>query len=590
MEYTFADCEGDNFLNDLTVMWTLQIAQGVDGEVVVYADQPGYPSIAEGLERLHTSEKIVFHNGMKFDYWAINKLYPGTLRLEQIVDSLIIARLMNPEGRRHSLADLGEALGFPKGHFKDFSKFSEEMVTYGRQDVRILQEAWKGARKVTPFGAYYEKFKRACDLEFEVAYVISKQERHGVRFNMDKALRLEGELRQEHKDLERELQVAFPTRTFERVSEKTGKRLKDGIDVFNPGSRDQIANRLIEKYGWKPHNKSKKTGKPKMDEEVIDSLPYPEAKLLSRYLAKGKMLGQLADGEKAWIKVAEKQPDGSYRIHGAVNTLGARTLRMSHFAPNLAQASKKDLRMRELFEPDAGHKMVGADADSLELRGLGHYLQPFDGGVMIRQVHSGDKSKGTDPHTSLQKLLGLHLRDSAKTARYAHLYGCFDNKLGNIILDDARDAGKPAPKGAVGALGKAARTKMEKGIVGFESLLTNVKLAHERQGWLPSLHGCHIKSASDHSALNTLIQGSGAVIMKVAQVLLDRAIRAQGWEDRVFWLLTIHDEFQLSAPPDLADTVAKMATDAIAEAGVFLKFRCPLIGNSDIGDNWRQTH
>jgi DNA polymerase-1 len=365
----FADCEGDNFLNDLTTMWTLQIAESVDGPVEVYADQPGYKPIAEGLKVLSEAEKVVFHNGMRFDFWAINKLYPGTLRYEQIIDSLVLARMVNYSSR-HALADLGEVLGFPKGNFHDFTRFSEAMVTYGRQDVRILQEAWKGRRSpngkgwiVVPFGKFYEKYRQAADLEFEVAYVIAKQEQHGFRFDMEKALVLEADLRQESKNLERQLQSVFPTRTFPRFSDKrvdkiTGQpvRLKDGIDVFNPGSRQQIANRLIEKYGWKPRHWTKggekKAPQAKIDETVLDELDYPEAKLLARYFALDKMLGQLADGDNAWIKLARQRPDGAWYVYGAVNTLGARTTRMSHFAPNMAQVSKKDPRMREVWIAD----------------------------------------------------------------------------------------------------------------------------------------------------------------------------------------------------------------------------------------------
>lgn len=408
----FADTEGDDLVLNLKTMWTIQLAKGPTGEVIVYADQPGYPPISEALEILRNAKAIVGHNFLNYDANAINKLYPGTLDWSKVIDTLVISRLRDATASRHSLGDLGEALGYPKGDFHDFSKFSEEMVTYGRQDVRILQKAWVGARKVPPFRDFYRAFHRACNLEFATAHIISQQELHGFRFDYDKAVELEAELRVEHKEAERGLQAIFPPIVKERYSEKTGKRLKDSVEVFNPGSRDQIADRLITKYGWKP-TKFTPTKKPKVDEEVLKALKYPEAQAMASYMTLGKKLGQLSDGDNSWLKLAVQYKD-EWRIHGQVNTLGARTHRMAHFKPNVAQVDK-DARMRGLFKANHGQVLVGVDAEGLELRMLAHYLFPYDGGSYANTVHAGDKSIGTDIHTVNQKAAGLYLRDSAKT-------------------------------------------------------------------------------------------------------------------------------------------------------------------------------
>jgi DNA polymerase-1 len=580
-------------------MWTIQLSETVDGPVVVYADQPGYEPIKAALDRLKQAKKVVFHNGMKFDLFAIEKLFKGTLTRDQIVDSLIIARMVNYQGR-HSLAEIGEALGFPKIHFTDFSKFSDSMANYGAQDVRILQEAWKGKKgKVIPFGQFYTAYQQACDLEFQVAYVIAKQEQHGFRFDMDKALKLEGELRQEKMDLERELQVLFPTRTFERYSEKvvdkiTGKpkRLADGVDVFNPGSRQQIAERLIQKYGWKPRawTDGGKTAKkkPKIDETILDELPYPEAKAMSRYFALEKMLGQLADGDGAWIKVARQNKHGHWYVYGAVNTLGARTTRMAHFGPNMGQVSKKDPRMREVWLPDPGHVLVGIDAEGLELRMLAHFLALFDGGKYGEFVHSGKKEDGTDVHSINRYAAKLYLRDSAKTMIYAHNYGCGDAKLGYIVQDDAKEAGQSVPSGSASSIGKALRKKLEAGIKGLGKLIGNAKAQHNKFGWMRGLDGRKISSASAHSALNTLLQGNGSIVMKQAQVWFDREVERRGLDVR--YCATVHDEFQVSCAPEIAEEVAEIGKQSITEAGIILGVRCPLVGSADIGNNWKETH
>lgn len=623
----FADCEGDDFLDNIQRMWCLQLAEGVDGEVVVYADHPGYPSMEDGLKLLREADRVVFHNAFGFDFFAINKLFPGTLRREQIIDTLIISRLMNTTSMRHNLAELGEALGFPKGDHDDFSQFSEAMAKYGRRDVQILQEAWKGnsARNVRSFGKFYEKYHRACELEFHVAYILEKQRQHGFRFDYDRALMLETELRHEQKQIERELQEIFPPIVTPRYSEKqidkkTGKpkRLKDKVEVFNPGSRDQIAQRLIDKYGWKPIDLTP-TKKPRVDEGILEDLPYPEAHKIAQYMRLGKKLGQLADGDNAWLKLADQKPGDFYYLHGQVNSLGARTHRMSHFKPNMAQVDK-DPRMRGLFLADPDWDLVGFDADGLELRELAHFLYPYDQGRYVEIVHSGKKEDGTDIHSVNRKANGLFLRDSAKTMIYAHNYGCFDKKLGIIVVEDLKkvidalsaedptDAQKKVAKEvkdritleeaqerleslpALSRAGAELRSKIEVGIVGLGELIAKCKRQHERKGQLPGHDGRLIPSASDHSALNTLLQGNGSVVMKQALVCFEEELDRLQLLDKVGYCANVHDEVQLTCHPDITEKVAELGAWSIQRAGEVLEVRCPLVGSADIGKTWADTH
>ena len=82
------------------------------------------------------------------------------------------------------------------------------------------------------------------DLEHEVAQLIFAQEQHGFTFNRDKAEQLYTKLKARSVELEEDLQNVFKPIVKERWSTKTGKRLKDLVIVFNPSSRQHIANRL----------------------------------------------------------------------------------------------------------------------------------------------------------------------------------------------------------------------------------------------------------------------------------------------------------------------------------------------------------
>ncbi len=617
-EIVFADTEGNDLLPGLTNMWLIQLAVGIDGVVEAFADQPGYRPISEALAILKAAPKVVFHNGFGYDLFALNKLYPGTMVRGQIIDTLVISRLRNSVATRHSLHDIGEELGIKKGSHSDFSQFSPEMVTYGIQDVRILQEAWRGKGRLPPFRDFYNEYRAACELEFYVAYVMQKQNNFGFRFDYEGAQMLESEFRQESLDHERSLQEIFPPIVTERWSDKTGKRLKDSVEIFNPGSRDQISDRLIAKYGWKPDAKTP-TGKAKIDETILDDLPYEEAKAIARYMKLGKKLGMISDGANSWLKLARAYPDGSYRMHGSINPLGARTHRMSHFKPNVAQTDK-DPRMRNKFLADMGWHLVGVDAEGLELRELAHFLYPYDNGRYVEIVHSGDKSKGTDIHTMNRGAAGLFLRDSAKTMIYAHNYGCFDKKLGIIVSDDlkliitALESDEPTEaqlkivkevKGKVSLdeaksmlkavksltkTGSILRSKIEVGIVGLGELINKCKRTHKNFGAMPGHDKRWIPSASDHSALNTLLQGNGSIVMKKAIEVFDREMEQLQLLDKIGYCANVHDEYQITAHPDVSTKVAEVGKWAITRAGELLELRCPLVGDANIGLNWAETH
>jgi DNA polymerase-1 len=566
-------------------IWTIQLGTPDGEEVDIYADAPGFRPLSEAVSRLKAADQVVIHNGMRFDIHAINLIFPGTLRPEQVYDSLVVARLLNPAEKRNTLGDWGQRLGVAKGEYGgDFSRLDDELITYARQDIVTLRAVYRHQREIL---AKWD-WQFAVWLENLFAYVISLQEQTGFELDMPLVSDLIGKLRQEQHDIEKELQKVFPPITHERWSEKTGKRLKDKVEVFNPGSGQQIARRL-KSLGWKP-KKFTDTGIPATDEKVLSALPYPEAKPLLRYQRIQKMLGQI-EGDKGWLKHLNT---ATCRVHGAVNTMGTATGRCSHFAPNMANVDKKDKRMRQAWKSRAGMKLVGVDAEGLEFRMLAHYVAPRDGGVTIERVVNGKKEDGTDIHSANMKAAGLFVRDvGPKRGIYALMYGASDSKLGEIVLLDAKEGGQPRPKGNQKDLGAKLRRDLGKGTVGLDKLIDAVSSKAKAQKFIKGIDGRKIFIRSSHSAFNFLLQGGGAIAMKLALVIFHfERVPKLGWVyGRDFaYVANVHDEVQSEVRPELAEEYGRELADCIREAGVRLGIRCPLAGSFDIGNNWKETH
>ena len=572
MTTLIADIETDGFLHQLTLCHCLAIKDTTEDVVTIYADHEGYRPIHEGLSRLSRADCVVFHNGIGFDIPAIARLY-GTRIIDysKVFDTLVGSRLKDSTRRGHAIKDYGREMGEEKLNYSDFTKFTDEMAEYCKVDVKITQYVYDKTKSVKDSDAY--------KLEADFVRVLQLQEEHGFRLDLDKANDLCSELRQEISTLEEELQNLWPSKTIERWSEKTGKRLKDKVEVFNPGSRKMIAERLTETHDWKPKSFTP-SGGPKIDEVVLSNLPYPEAKQLARFFRVQKQLGQLSDGDNGWLKLVRGD-----RVHGGVSSMGTATHRCSHFKPNMAQVDKKDLRMREVWVSDQGQVLVGCDADALELVCLAHYLGKYDNGVYRDALLYGSKEEGTDVHSRTQKLVELPTRDEAKRMQYAYLYGASDRKLASI----SKEAGGPLKDG------KEIRKRMDEGIDGLGELSDGIQ-KRAKAGWFKAIDGRKITIRSPHSALNFLLQSCGAVVMKKAVQVFhyDLAVKNKLLVDAnpqgFSYVANVHDEVQFSSDPGIADAVGQTFASSITEAAVRLGMRCPLSGTYEIGANWKETH
>jgi DNA polymerase I len=504
---------------------------------------------------------------------VLNKLWGTKIGLKKVRDTLIMSRLHNPSIENgHSLAAWGKRLGNRKVEYTriwhwmkglQYDKVSTAPYDdpidslnrfYCRQDVSVTVDLYKLlSQELRGWG-------ESVQLEHDVAAILKRQEQHGFKFDKHKGEALLAQLTGEVADIESELQVTFPPIVEERVSDKTGKPLKTKVTPFNPGSRQQIAERLAT-LGVTFTEETEK-GSTIINEKVLEGIDLPEAKLIARYLMLQKRISQVS----SWFDVVK--PNG--RVHGRVITNGAVTGRMTHISPNMAQVpnsgSEYGSECRELWTVEPGNKLVGIDASGLELRMLAHYM---------KDARYTDEILNGDIHTANQKAAGLLNRNTAKTFIYAFLYGAGAAKIGAIVGSDEKD-------------GRKLMRRFLRNTPALGELKDKVSRLYERDGFLPGLDGRHLLVRSEHSALNTLLQGAGAILMKKSLVILNNKLKC-GIIDAKF-CANVHDEWQVEVSEEDAEQVGKMAVAAIEEAGVALGLRCPTTGEYNVGNNWKETH
>ena len=532
------------------------------------------------LEYLKDVSLIVMHNGISFDAPVLNRLWKTKIRLNQVYDTLIVSRLLDPSLENgHGLEAWGNRLGFQKIHYAKVwswlmdrpEEYSGEcfdypllplLDSYCVRDVEVTAKLY--LKLVNDFNE--KQFSvESLELEHSVAAIIAQQERNGFKLDRIYTTVLLADIKSKVAGIYERMQQRWPPVTVERVSDKTGKRLKDSVVTFNPGSRQQIGERLKE-LGWKPKEFTD-NGQPKVDETILSKIKIPEAQVIAEYLMLQKRVSQI----ESWLEAVGK--DG--RVHGKVITNGAVTGRMTHSGPNMAQIPNSSSiygpECRECWTVEDGNVLVGCDASGLELRMLAHYMKDDD---YVRTVTEGNSKAGTDVHSVNQRAAGLLTRDAAKTFIYAFLYGAGDAKIGSIVGGNAKD-------------GKKLKEKFLRSTPSLASLINKVS-KQAAKGYVPGLDGRRIWVRSEHSALNSLLQGAGAVVMKKALVIFDNKRTANKWP--VKYVVNVHDEAQLECPKDIAEEVGKAFKQSIVEAGEHYKLRCPLDGEYKIGRNWRETH
>jgi len=561
----------------------------------------------EITSHLSKATHLIGHNILDYDLPVLEKITgfkPNDKT--RITDTLVLSRLSNPDRRchpkqlkdgykagPHSLGAWGYRVGVGKPEHEDWATYSEDMLRRCKADVRINAKIYDILIEET------KDFGESVELEHHIQRIISKQERDGVYFDRDAAVRYIEQLGSKIREIDERLQSGLPRHArrvgveIKKPFKKDGTLSKAVLDWYllhEDGNWDQVkgpftriewvspdlnSDKQVKDWllsiGWKPTewNVSPTTGdrtSPKLTEDSFKSLPENIGESLKERVTCRHRRSQI----QGWLDAV--RPDGC--IGAGANPMGTPTGRMRHRrvvnVPKAADFILFGKEMRSLFRARLGRKFVGHDASGLELRMLAHYMNDKE---FTEQVLYGDI------HSYNQRLAGLPTRDSAKTFIYAFIYGAGDAKLGSIVDGTAAD-------------GARLRSQFLSALPKLGQLIDKVKRAAKR-GYLVGLDGRKVwmrrndnSEVMTHKALNTLLQCAGAVVMKKSLQLLTESAKGLDY----IKVIDMHDEGQADVSEKDAELYAQLAVQSIIDAGKHFNLNIPLDGEAKIGNNWAETH
>lgn len=547
---------------------------------------------------INKDEAIAGHNIINYDIPVLRKFFP-TFSPKVVYDTLIMSQMFDPDRPRHSLESYGEEFGVPKVQHTDWEVLSPEMLHRCEVDVEINTKVWDKLQKEYKS---HPAWTRSLHLEQECVKIIRHQTTKGWLFDSNKAKSLDSRLQDRIQEIDHLLEPVLFSRVIpgsfiDKPFKKDGtlteraKKYANGCDVGGPftvlinepinlSSTVQVRE-LLYKHGWKPtqwNYKKDKRGKilyddngepitttPKLTLDSYDTMEGDIGKLISERFKCKHRLQQI----QSLLELVRR--DG--RIECQAVVCGTNTARMRHKGvvniPKSSDSVFLGKEMRSLFKCSEGRVLVGCDASALEARCLAHYLDDY---LFTQEILQ------TDIHSVWQKLAGFEEgptgRIKAKTLNYALMYGAGDKKLGKII-------------GGTQSQGSRLREQLYLKCPTLAALIESVK-QQSKQGFVYGIDGRKLYTRSQHSALNTLLQGCGAIIMKVAMVLINRAILKQRLD--AFQVGTFHDEFTFDCSEKDAEEVAKLAKWSIIQSGKELNLKCPLDAEAKIGKTWNDIH
>ncbi|HYM54465.1 MAG TPA: DNA polymerase, partial [Solirubrobacteraceae bacterium] len=425
-------------------------------------------------------------------------------------DTLLGAYLLEPARRGYPFAELCEERGLATDIEDPVA--AEAVLLGALADWQREQISERGLGEVMR------------DIELPLVAVLREMEILGVRLDVERLAEITGRVREETAGLERDI--------FALAGEE-----------FLIASPQQLGEILFEKLGLSRKRRGK-TGF-STDARVLQAIRSEH-----EIVPKIERWRELSTLIKTYLDVLPQLVDERSRIHTTFLQAVAQTGRLSSTNPNMQNVPIRTPLGREIrgcFEAEPGARLISADYSQIELRVLAHAA----GEEALMEIFK----RGEDVHTATaSRVFGVQpadidpgMRSKAKMINYGIVYGLSDYGLAdrlNIPREEAKefiDAYLERFPRVAEFMAATIEAAKEEGYV---------KTLWGRRRQIPELRARNyqVRTRGERLAVNTVVQGTAADIIKLAMVRCHRALSESDLRTRL--LLTIHDELLFEGPPE----------------------------------------
>ena len=516
--------EGELFAPEPTWRWA-----AVAGDVVL----AGTCERPEDLVAALADRPVIAHDAKRL----------GVVPPLLVHDTLLGAYLLEPARRGYPFRELCEERGFA-AQVEDPTA-ADALLTAALADWQRGQITERGLEPVM------------AEIELPLVVVLRAMEQAGVRLEKERFGVIKRKVDEEIATLERE------------VWELAGEE-------FVLGSPQQLGQVLFEKLGLTRKRKGK-TGF-STDARVLQAIRGEHAVIPK--IERWRELNQLS---KTYLDVLPQLTDAEDRIHTTFMQAAAQTGRLASTDPNMQNVPVRTELGREIrgcFEAAPGNVLLSADYSQVELRVLAHVADE----PVLKQIFLD----GEDVHTATasqvfgrapEELTPMD-RSKAKMINYGIVYGLSDYGLAdrlNIGRDEAKafiDAYLERFSRVHAFMTRTIEEATEEG---------HVTTLYGRRRQIPELkaRNWQVRTLGERLAVNTIIQGTAADVMKLAMIGSHQALAREGLSTRL--ILTIHDELLFEGPEAEMDRVRVLAEREMTAPWPHLP---PLAVDVGVGRTW----
>jgi DNA polymerase-1 len=522
-----------------------------EGDVTLTTLEPG--ALAGVLNRLLERGEKACPRLLCHDYKALLGAAPSLIDCSH--DTMIAAYLLKPTAKTYKIEQLAASAGV-RVNVAAERPGAQALATHAAQVFRLahLQRAQLEAE---------EQLRLFTEIEMPLLRVLSEMERAGIRVDLARLGELAGKVADQ----------------IDQLRDEIRDLCGEGED-FNVDSPQQLAVVLFEKL-LLPSGKKTKTGY-STDASVLRKLRdvHPVIPKIEQYRELTKLYGTYL---KALPEIAD--PD-SWRIHSTFNQTVTATGRISSSNPNLQNIpirTPMGERIRDCFVAAPGHKLVAADYSQVELRimaflsGETKLLQGFAAGDDVHRDTAAEVfGIPAEEVTAVQ-------RGRAKAVNFGIMYGISGFGLAEQ-LDIPREEAAAYIEAYLERYPKVAEFRAT--VIEQARKDGYVVTVLGRRRPIPELRASDPNSQrlGERLAVNTVIQGSAADVMKAAMVSAYHALSEQKLAARL--VLQVHDELIFEVPLSEVDAVAELARREMAGAW---KHDPQLVVDVGVGDTWLEA-